>query len=1352
MMLLARWKLELVIVPLVQNVLTVKHSICHDTVTSGTREYLLSRICAAFESRDFNEVQNECLEAFTAQHNMVICAPTGSGKTAIFELAICRLIVDLAAENNVSPGQIHGLRGCKLLTGDDWSSTADLDAQNGESQLDIRDADIVCSTPEKWDSYTRGAALHGGTKSDSTWRSANAVRLLLVDEVHVVGDKSRGASLEAVVTRMLYSSELLRNSGDHTGALSRLRVIAASATVPNAQDIARWIRAPLDRMGLKVFHMSTRPIRLDHIVLGFREANPWRFDDYLNDRLLDVIQRYSEGKPVLVFCSSRKGTQKAAEALMCRLETGTRSLLFFPICLCWLERVEFGQSLKATTHNVILSSTGIRNRLLLQEEATAFDDATLRQIVPHGVAFHNADLALDDRMRVESLFRRSLLRVICTTTTLAQGVNLPARLVIVKGTKLYEQGKLKDYDVNTVTQMMGRAGRPGMEESGLAVIMTSLDSVAHFERVCAGSLDVVESSLLGALTEHLNAEICRGTLCDLASALEWLKCSFLWVRFTRSPHLYVSAPVGADFSPEALLSNACLDALRRLAEAGFIQLDDDGSGDDEDDALRVHACAPAFVLAKYYISFETMLQFVDATWPADENQSASLLTARGNLTVHILATVSRMREFAGIILRRGEKTALNAVNAKLRFPVNTGSHHGMGPNGGGASGKVKTHLDKIVVMLQASMGLGEQSGQLFSEHASLRAEMGSVCRTALRLLSCWAELLLALRERRPAHFKLARSLFRVHSSLHGKCWWDTADTLRQLPGIGVALGGTLQRAGIDSLDKLAVTHARKIEAMLHKTSPFGANLLLSVAALMPKLEVRFFGSDHAQSSTQRMLGTEFKIALELTISRRDVSALGAGGDSGMVSAQSKASGRAQSKKKQMTFYIVAGARQHRSREQTQADTQGGLGKCVWVDHFRASLPLSTIEHAAFRRRVTLTVPAGTDIECVFGCEELAGLEVIEFWPPRLKQNGGAGTGAGMSSNGGSDYSSSNSALDLSKKFKSQNTRKRKGVTPVETVLTNDIGLERTCKHSCKNKFACKHACCKRVSAAGPLERHFKKSKEAKARTDADSEGVVPSSGLMRAKSAGRRQSLNQELKRDVDGWDDSAGDSGTSERHEHDVARELPDQIADSAFSKPRGSLQKLSNQKRPYDAATVRSSPVTCVPQDAVASLAGDHIPSGTLLDWDNVPYCDDDIFCASSRLRSNAQQAHLGPSSGGGASPVKITSKPAILSQLSSDPNVTAFTEPCEQATANNAVHLQHTSSATPFSAVPCTTKEEQLDVLGCKRPKIIGQHSPQAAAAMGNLAPAVPKAASWQPRVHTQTRSREALAYESLLESLF
>ena len=228
------------------------------------RSTLPDQLGSIFKYEIFNAVQSKCYTtAFDTDDNLVLSAPTGSGKTTIMELAICRLIKNSKRQDY----KVVYMAPTKSLCAerqDDWSKRfkslgIDSAALTGDTEYNdlrrVQEAHIIITTPEKWDSVTR--------KWRDNQKLMRLIRLFLIDEVHILKDP-RGATLEAVVSRM-------KSTGVH------VRFIALSATVPNSDDIATWLgrtaSTPDVAAQREVFDESFRPVKLEKHVYGFQGGN-----------------------------------------------------------------------------------------------------------------------------------------------------------------------------------------------------------------------------------------------------------------------------------------------------------------------------------------------------------------------------------------------------------------------------------------------------------------------------------------------------------------------------------------------------------------------------------------------------------------------------------------------------------------------------------------------------------------------------------------------------------------------------------------------------------------------------------------------------------------------------------------------------------------------------------------------------------------------------------------------------------------------------------------------------------------------------------------------------------------------
>ncbi|KAM7400961.1 hypothetical protein PAMA_005250 [Pampus argenteus] len=567
----------------------------------------------------FNYVQSKALDdVLYTDKNFVACAPTGSGKTVLFELAIIRLLMKTSEPwRDVKAVYMAPIKALCSQCFESWKKKfgplgLNCKELTGDTEIDdffeIQDSHIILTTPEKWDSMTR------------RWKDnclLQLVRLFLIDEVHVVKDATRGATLEVVVSRMK-AVHTYRTAKTPEEDLS-MRVLAVSATIPNISDIADWLsneRGPAKYLDLDD---SYRPVKLRKVVLGFPcspNQTEFKFDLSLNYKMASIIQTYSDQKPALVFCSTRKGVQQSATVL-------------------------------AKDARFVMS---IEHKQRLMKYANSILDSKLRDLVMLGVGYHHAGVDLSDRKLIEEVFTLGDLPVLFTTRTLAMGVNLPAHLVVIKSTMQYVAGSCEEYSEADLLQMIGRAGRPQFDTSATAVIMTKMQTKDKYMKLMNG-MEIIESSLHSHLVEHLNAEIVLHTISDVNMALDWIRSTFLYIRALKNPTHYGFSADLDRCGIEAKLQELCLKNLNSLSSIGLINMDED---------INIKPTEAGRSMARYCVAYDTMKQF-------------SKVVGTENLS-DLIELMSKSREFSDIQLRMNEKRPLNTLNRDknritIRFPI-----------------------------------------------------------------------------------------------------------------------------------------------------------------------------------------------------------------------------------------------------------------------------------------------------------------------------------------------------------------------------------------------------------------------------------------------------------------------------------------------------------------------------------------------------------------------------------------------------------------------------------------------------------------------------------------------------------
>jgi ATP-dependent DNA helicase HFM1/MER3 len=519
----------------------------------------------------FNAVQSKCFHTvFKTNDNFVLASPTGSGKTLILELAICRAV----ATNATGQYKIVYQAPTKALCSErqrDWAAKfkpvgltcAELTGDSDATDIrNVQSANIIITTPEKWDSITRKWKDHE--------KLMRLVKVFLIDEVHILKE-DRGAVLEAVVSRM-------KSIG------TDVRFVALSATIPNFYDIATWLgknsSEPHISAPNETFGEDFRPVKLQKHVCGYNfSSNDFGFEKYLDAKLPEVIKKYSEGKPIMIFCATRKSCVTTAKL----------------IADWYTSRPERDRKWKVPAHQL----------LVLNKD--------LRETIVSGVAFHHAGLESADRAQVEKGFLGHDLNVICCTSTLAVGVNLPCHLVIIKNTVTYTDEGLQEYSDLEMMQMLGRAGRPQFDNRAVAVIMTRQPKTQRYEKMVTGK-ELLESKLHSNLIDHMNAEIGLGTIPDLASARKWLKGTFLYVRLQQNPNHYKLEGSRSGENVEEQVDKICSRDIALLQEHNLAM------GEE-----HFRCTEFGHAMARYYVHFETMKVFMGIQAKVTPSEIVSLL-------------------------------------------------------------------------------------------------------------------------------------------------------------------------------------------------------------------------------------------------------------------------------------------------------------------------------------------------------------------------------------------------------------------------------------------------------------------------------------------------------------------------------------------------------------------------------------------------------------------------------------------------------------------------------------------------------------------------------------------------------
>lgn len=554
----------------------------------------------------FNPIQTMAFH--TLYHSNVstfMGAPTGSGKTVVAELAIWQAFKSFPGSKVVYIAPMKALVRERV---DDWrkritpitgDKIVELTGDSIPDPQDVRDATIFITTPEKFDGISRNWL---------TRKFVQNVSLVIMDEIHLLAS-DRGPILEMIVSRMNYIS---------TQTSKPIRLLGMSTAVSNAFDMASWLG--VKENGLYNFPSSVRPVPLKMYIDGFPDNLAFcPLMKTMNKPAFMAIKQHSPDKPVLIFVASRRQTRLTALDLihLCGMEDNPRRFL------------------------------NIDDEEELQYYISKVSDETLKLSLQFGIGLHHAGLIENDRSISHELFQRSKIQILVATSTLAWGVNLPAHLVIIKGTQFYDAKieAYRDMDLTDILQMMGRAGRPAYDTSGTAIVYTR-ESKKMFYKHFLNVGFPVESSLHKVLDDHLGAEIASGTINSKQEAMDFLNWTFLFRRAYHNPTYYGITEDLSTAGVNKYLSDLVDDALQNLVTSKCV----------ETFGSNINGTPYLSISSYYYISHKTI-------------RSLLLQMKRNANFSDVLQWLSLAVEYNELPVRNGEIIMNVEMSAQSRYKV-----------------------------------------------------------------------------------------------------------------------------------------------------------------------------------------------------------------------------------------------------------------------------------------------------------------------------------------------------------------------------------------------------------------------------------------------------------------------------------------------------------------------------------------------------------------------------------------------------------------------------------------------------------------------------------------------------------
>ena len=694
----------------------------------------------------FNPMQTMTFHTlYNTNENMFVGSPTGSGKTVVAELAMWHAFRAFPGSKIVYIAPMKALVRERV---DDWrrrvtpvtgDRVVELTGDSLPDPQDIRDATIVITTPEKFDGISRNW---------QTRKFVQDVSLIIMDEIHLLAS-DRGPILEMIVSRMNYIASQTNQP---------VRLLGMSTAVANAYDMASWLG--IKKNGLYNFPSSVRPVPLKMYIDGFQDNLAFcPLMKTMNKPAFMAIKQHSPDKPALIFVASRRQTRLTALDLihLCGMEDNPRRFL------------------------------NIDDENELQYYLSQVTDETLKLSLQFGIGLHHAGLVEKDRTISHELFQKNKIQILVATSTLAWGVNLPAHLVIIKGTQFFD-AKIEGYrdmDLTDILQMMGRAGRPAFDTSGTAIVYTK-NSKKMFYKHFLNIGFPVESSLHKVLDDHLGAEITSGTIRSKQEALDFLKWTFLFRRAHHNPTYYGIEGDQSSVTISKYLSSLIDKTIENLKESQCLEIH----------GKELEPTPFLSISSYYYISHLTIRQLLKQI-----NNEATFQ--------NVLKWLSLAVEYNELPVRGGEVIMNVEMSAQSRYSVETTF------TGEYELPMWDPHV-KAFLLLQAHLS------RVDLPIADYIQDTVSVLDQSLRILQAYIDVASEL-----GYFNTVRTMIKVMQCIKQGCWYED-DPIGILPGVNLnriedskfgengLLLNEIDRNNRLTLDKLGRYGVKKLQSVMNK--------------------------------------------------------------------------------------------------------------------------------------------------------------------------------------------------------------------------------------------------------------------------------------------------------------------------------------------------------------------------------------------------------------------------------------------------------------------------------------------------------------------------------------------------------
>ncbi|KAG8177561.1 hypothetical protein JTE90_026190 [Oedothorax gibbosus] len=487
---------------------------------------LPSSIVQAYNSRNINNMfqwQYDCLLMNNVLDggNLVFSAPTSAGKTLVAEILMLKSVTETKKKAimilpfvSVVREKVHYFQ--EMFESAGIVVDGYMGAHNPPGGF--KSVDIAICTMEKANNLVNRLMEE---------KRLGEIGILVVDELHMLGDQGRGYLLELLLTKLLYNCK--KNN-------THIQVVGMSATLPNLDVLAFWL-------GSELYRTDFRPVPLQEMVkvgsviydakskVTSRDLRRCEvsFSDDADHIVLLSIETITSGHGVLIFCPSKNWCENLATSIAREIYNAGRPR---DVADGNVAYNAIGEKLRAH-----LNGNQLNDIIQQLKSSPAGLDSVLGLTVPFGVAYHHAGLTFDERDIIEGAFRQGIVKILVATSTLSSGVNLPARRVIIRS-PLFCGSVI---DVLSYKQMVGRAGRKGIDDEGESILICKETERNVALSLVNSELRPVQSCLLKSGTSNLHSSLKKALIEIIASGvastqkevLHYVTCTLLYASLAK---------------------------------------------------------------------------------------------------------------------------------------------------------------------------------------------------------------------------------------------------------------------------------------------------------------------------------------------------------------------------------------------------------------------------------------------------------------------------------------------------------------------------------------------------------------------------------------------------------------------------------------------------------------------------------------------------------------------------------------------------------------------------------------------------------------------------------------------------